>query len=251
MDTITIKPTIRKFAIEFDNGGGITLETRGYSHSYHGAEAQCAEDVKVILSGGNPIKDGWDGNQIQDGVRCDYSQSSTVYNLSELIEVIKSGEIPDRHGAAEYEFWKALGLTESDDVVTQATTAHVDADQYKVSPKELCVIAIRIQRLNLANVEVDHIVDALDIEGNSIANRSHAILGGMVFALRFDMLDQFIAKIDWKKFFDCHITYCLDRFETLLDDLCNSVIDWCLESFPHMTRSDLNEAFNGIYGENE
>lgn len=135
-------------------------------------------------------------------------------------------------------------------MVTQATTASADKNQDKVTTKELCVIAVRVHRLN-PNTDLDWIVDALDIEGNSIANRSQAILGGMVFAHRFDLLDQLMQKINWSKFFECHRTFYIDHFETMLDDLCNSVIDWCLESFPHMTRSDLNEAFNGIYGENE
>ncbi len=119
MNAITIKPTIRKFAIEFDNGGGITLETRAYATSFDGfrsvetqAEA-AAECVKSILAGGNPAKDGWDGNEIEGGVRCDHSQSSTTYSLSELIEVLNSGALPESRGAAEAEFWKALGLTES------------------------------------------------------------------------------------------------------------------------------------------
>lgn len=74
-------------------------------------------------------------------------------------------------------------------MVTQATTASADKNQDKVTTKELCVIAVRVHRLN-PNTDLDWIVDALDIEGNSIANRSQAILGGMVFAHRFDLLDQ-------------------------------------------------------------
>lgn len=121
MNAITIKPTIRKFAIEFDNGGGITIETKKYSLSFGGhmhvesMASVAAETVKEILEGANPIKDGWDGNEIEDGVRCDHSESSTTYSLSELIEILNSGEIPERVGYSEREFWKALGLTESQD----------------------------------------------------------------------------------------------------------------------------------------
>lgn len=133
-------------------------------------------------------------------------------------------------------------------MVTQATTASVDKDQDKISTKELCVIAVRIQRLN-PNTDLDWIVESLDIEGQSVAGRSTMVLAGMVFCHRFDMLDQFLSKIDWDKFWWCHTTDSLSHFYTLLDQIKDSAMDVLLEMFPHMTRSDLVEMGDNVYGD--
>ncbi len=49
------------FSILFDGSGGIVLQTPDYCHFYNGCEAQAAEDVCNLLSGGS--SDDWD----QDG----------------------------------------------------------------------------------------------------------------------------------------------------------------------------------------
>lgn len=133
-------------------------------------------------------------------------------------------------------------------MVIQATTASADKNQDKVTAKELCVIAVRVHRLN-PNTDLDWIVDALDIEGQSIAARSTMVLAGMVFCHRFDMLDQFLAKVNWSKVWACHATDNLDFFETSLEQLNDAAMDVLLEMFPHMTRSDLEDMGNNVYGD--
>lgn len=129
-----------------------------------------------------------------------------------------------------------------------ASRASVDKDQDKVTTKELCVIAVRIQRLN-PNTDLDWIVESLDIEGQSVAGRSTMVLAGMVFSHRFGMLDQFLAKVDWSKVWACHTTDSLSQFHNLLEQLNDSAMDVLLEMFPHMTRSDLVEMGDNVYGD--
>jgi len=58
------------FEIIFDNGGGTTLQTdSGYRHHY-GEASQAAEDVKILLAGGDT--GNWDGNEADDWDAMEY-----------------------------------------------------------------------------------------------------------------------------------------------------------------------------------
>jgi len=58
---------IINFDLIFDNGGGITIQTSDYAHTYDSAK-QAAEDMHAILDGADPAKDGWAGNELDNGV---------------------------------------------------------------------------------------------------------------------------------------------------------------------------------------
>jgi hypothetical protein len=59
------------FALIFDNGGGITLQTENFCHYYSGTEEQTATDVADLLDGSDPQY--WDGN---------YPECRTTYDAS-------------------------------------------------------------------------------------------------------------------------------------------------------------------------
>ena len=104
---ITVKPVIRKCAVEFDNGGGTTVQTAKWSH-YYATGKQAAADIKAIIEGASPAKDGWDGHD-KDVTISGHPACKTV-SLKDIIETIKNGQTNASSGFAESEFWSALGV---------------------------------------------------------------------------------------------------------------------------------------------
>jgi len=51
------------FDLIFDNGGGITIQTSDYAHTYD-SPRQAAEDMRAIMDGADPERDGWEGNEL-------------------------------------------------------------------------------------------------------------------------------------------------------------------------------------------
>ena len=102
-----------KFFVIFDNGGGTTLQVgkRGYVHNYDDA-AQCAEDVKVLLSDGNTA--GWEGDEPEG--RMDYDADMERnggyqwHNQGHIKRAIKEGEIESSYGWNMHTFYAALGV---------------------------------------------------------------------------------------------------------------------------------------------
>lgn len=90
--------------IQFDNAGGITLQTSEFAHAYDDP-AQAAEDYKHLADGGSTAD--WDGNdedaKIQPHPEC------PIYDHDDIQTIIKSGE-HDCSGYAETQFFRTLGV---------------------------------------------------------------------------------------------------------------------------------------------
>ena len=88
--------------IIFDNGGGATLQIDGYIHKYVDMD-QLVDDLTAILEDdGDPIADGWDGNEIEDYDEIDVSWEDErnggyrSYSLGLLLNIVKAGEADAR-----------------------------------------------------------------------------------------------------------------------------------------------------------
>lgn len=97
----------RCMAILFDNGGGITLITPDYCHSYERPD-WAAQDVAALLGGADPSD--WDGNEPQ--FRRDRHPEDDTMTV-EMARTIRAGnEWPER-GHAWNEFCAALAAQEA------------------------------------------------------------------------------------------------------------------------------------------
>ena len=105
------------FDLVFDNGGGITLQTSDYCHTYSDA-LQAAEDVSQLLVPGAMPKD-WDGNEPE--CRCDYdvevernggyhwiSENDVMKAVDQTPEEDRQELLENTSGAAERRFFEAL-----------------------------------------------------------------------------------------------------------------------------------------------
>jgi hypothetical protein len=104
------------FDVIFDNGGGTTLQTDdGFAHYYDDA-AQAANDVKVLLDGGDTSD--WDGNEEEDGCRMEYDYDDERnggylwHSRADVERIVKAGllEYADQFGYNSHEFYRALGV---------------------------------------------------------------------------------------------------------------------------------------------
>lgn len=105
--------------VVFDNGGGITVQARGFVHSYDDPK-QAANDVKAILATDyDPSQ--WDGDEPTwyQGISADPEiERNGGYNWMDrgaIQEVIELGELEECHGYAMRDFFQALGVVITDD----------------------------------------------------------------------------------------------------------------------------------------
>lgn len=106
-----------EFELFFDNGGGITLQTFDYRHTYHGDTGinQAAKDVLNILLGANPAEE-WDGNDIDDDENGEYALEYDVneemngsykhYNKLQVIGILNKNLEVDHNGYSEEKFFR-------------------------------------------------------------------------------------------------------------------------------------------------
>jgi len=95
-----------KFELLFDNGGGITLITPDYCHSYDRPD-WAASDVAALLNGADPCD--WDGNEPE--FRRDRHAEDDVMTGS-MAQAIREGSPWTRRGHAWNEFCSALAAKE-------------------------------------------------------------------------------------------------------------------------------------------
>jgi len=105
--------------VVFDNGGGITVQARGFVHSYEDAK-QAANDVKEILKADyDPTQ--WEGDEpnCYQGFSADpeieRNGGYTWLGREDITEAIKTGELEDCDGYAMAEFFTALGVKITDE----------------------------------------------------------------------------------------------------------------------------------------
>lgn len=105
--------------VVFDNGGGITVQARGFVHSY-GDPQQAATDVKAILAADYDPSE-WEGDEptFYQGIWADPDiERNGGYNWMDrtaIQEVIENGELDECHGYAMRDFFQALGVAITDD----------------------------------------------------------------------------------------------------------------------------------------
>jgi len=61
------------FEIIFDNGGGTTIQTDGYCHFYVDPDHAATDLKELILNNGDPVEDGWGGNEPEHRLEFDPS----------------------------------------------------------------------------------------------------------------------------------------------------------------------------------
>ena len=105
--------------VVFDNGGGITVQARGFVHSYDDAK-QAAHDVKEILSADyDPAQ--WEGDEpnFYQGFSADPEiERNGGYKWlgrEDITGVIQAGELDDCWGYAMADFFTAIGVTVTDE----------------------------------------------------------------------------------------------------------------------------------------
>lgn len=104
--------------VVFDNGGGITVQARGFVHSYDDPE-QAATDVKGILA---PDYDpaSWEGDAPEwyQGAQADSEiERNGGYRWmtrADIESAIAAGEVDCHGGYAEKKFFAALGVTDTE-----------------------------------------------------------------------------------------------------------------------------------------
>jgi len=105
--------------VVFDNGGGITVQARGFVHYYYDPK-QAATDVKAILAE-DYDPSGWEGDEptFYQGVSADPEiERNGGYNWMDrtaIQQVINNGELDECHGYAMRDFFQALGVEITDD----------------------------------------------------------------------------------------------------------------------------------------
>jgi len=104
------------FEIIFDNGGGITLQTREYVHYFGamGGASEAAQCVSMLLDGVNTAE--WEGNEPESRVEYDadvarnggYKWIEQDYVIAALNEPNKENWLNNICGVAEDNFFKNL-----------------------------------------------------------------------------------------------------------------------------------------------
>ena len=105
------------FEVIFDNGGGTMLQTEdGFVHHYDYPD-QAAEDVKVLLDGGNTSD--WEGNEVEYGVMeydCDTERNGGYrWHTARMVrEIVSRGVLNYGDDGAGWhnaeEFYRTLGV---------------------------------------------------------------------------------------------------------------------------------------------
>ena len=105
--------------VVFDNGGGITVQARGFVHGYSDAK-QAARDVKNILAADyDPTN--WEGDEptcYAGAVADPEIERNNGYrwmSRQEIKTILDKGEISNCWNWAMSEFFCALGVTVTDD----------------------------------------------------------------------------------------------------------------------------------------
>ncbi len=79
--------------VAFDNAGGVTIVAPTYAHGYDDGK-QAAEDVKVLLAGGNiNIWDGNDEELLSALTEEEIDRYERVYTVAEITDLLKTGKI--------------------------------------------------------------------------------------------------------------------------------------------------------------
>jgi hypothetical protein len=100
------------FDVIFDNGGNTILQTAHFCHMYdYGSRA--AEDVKVLLDGGNTSD--WEGNQPECRVEYDLDVARNGgycwHTQDRVRKIITIGKLDVGFGRNMDEFYRRLGVT--------------------------------------------------------------------------------------------------------------------------------------------
>ena len=107
-----------KFDVIFDNGGGTTLQVgkRGFVHHYDDP-TQAAQDVKILLDGGNTTD--WDGNEPQSRMSYDMDMERNGgykwHDQSDVKRIVKAGKLERPWGHNMENFYDALGVKVPED----------------------------------------------------------------------------------------------------------------------------------------
>lgn len=138
-----------KIKIQFDNGGGITIQVTAKTWSHHydaGRAAQAAEDACALIDGANP--GDWEGNDWGVGVRVDAHPACPSGDARSVRDLIRVSNQDSGHAALEFRAVVAAINDATDWYNNASADERVPVNASALQPDEPFINAVGIDELD-------------------------------------------------------------------------------------------------------